>query len=174
MIHLTVDIDYDPGSIDDISRGKSARSEVIFVLPRPGLTVLTMTKPFYPGGAFRLPSGGVHCRETPEEAFRREVLEETGITLEPCEEIAVILHRLHAGEKLAEITSHLIVGPESSDPPHPLDADEGIAAFRGATADGLREMADCLRDLPGRWSGWGHFRATPHEIAADWLEANTL
>lgn len=174
MIHLTVDVDYDPHSIDAISRGKSARSEVIFLLPRPGLTVLTMTKPFYPGGVFRLPSGGIHRKETPEEAFRREVLEETGMALEPCEEIAVILHRLHADDKLAEITSHVIAGPESSTLPHPLDPDEGIAAFREVTADGLRNIADCLNTLPGRWSGWGHFRAPAHLIAADWLEAKTL
>ena len=62
------------------ARGETdTRSEVIMVLPRPNGRVLTLTKSFYPTGTYNLPSGGIQPGETPEQAFLREVAEETGL-----------------------------------------------------------------------------------------------
>lgn len=43
--------------------------------------IAVISKPWFPPGAFRAPSGGVHAGETLEEGALREGLEETGLSL---------------------------------------------------------------------------------------------
>jgi ADP-ribose pyrophosphatase YjhB (NUDIX family) len=43
--------------------------------------IVVISKPWFPPGAYRAPSGGVHAGETLEEGALREGLEETGLTL---------------------------------------------------------------------------------------------
>lgn len=76
------------------------RSEVVLVLPRPGGKVITTAKRFYPEGVFRIPSGGIHPGETPEQAFVREAMEETGLDVEPLARIAEMVLHCVAGGRL--------------------------------------------------------------------------
>ncbi len=168
-----VTVQIEPEFLHEIATARGdmdTRSEVVFVLPRPGGKVLTINKPFYPDGVFRIPSGGIHPGESPEEAFVREVLEETGLSIAPVKQIGEMLLHCVAGDDSVDITSHIILGPVTADPPHPTDPDEQIAAFGEADARELLEIAHRLTSLPGRWAGWGRFRAPAHELAARYLE----
>jgi len=145
------------------------RSEVVFVLPRPRGKVLTIRKSFYPRGVFRIPSGGIHPGESPEEAFAREVMEETGFALAPVRKLTEVLLRCVSDGESVDITSHVMLGPPTAEPPRAADPDEHIDAYGEADAQELLGIARRLGSLPGRWAGWGRFRAYAHEVAACYL-----
>lgn len=144
-------------------------SEVIMVLPRPGGKILTLTKSFYPDGIFNLPSGGIHPGESPEEAFLREVAEETGLSVNLQSEIAQIEHHCYFEDQSLDFTSHVMLGTESSQNPHPADDEESISGYFDADADGLLRFAANMRALTGRWVGFGRFRATALDFVAEYL-----
>lgn len=59
------------------------RAEICYVMHRgaPADGVLLHIKTFYPEGAYRLPTGGVHVGEAVLATLKREVYEETGLTV---------------------------------------------------------------------------------------------
>lgn len=145
------------------------RSEVVMVLQRPGRKVLVTTKSFYPPGTYRLPSGGILPGESPEDAFAREAWEESGLRVSIESKIAEIENHCVCSDESILITSHVFLGQVTTDPPHPTDPDENISGYREVDGPGLRELAAYLRSLPGRWHGFGEFRATAHDLTADYL-----
>lgn len=167
---ITVEIE--PQFLDELSTARGSldtRSEVIFVLPRRCGTVLTTRKPFYPEGVFRIPSGGIHPGETPEQAFLRETMEETSLNVEPVGRIAEVVNHCVAGDRHVDITSYIILGSSTEDQPHASDLSEEIELYGEANVAELRRLADLLGSLGGRWAGWGRFRATAHLIVAEYL-----
>ena len=152
---------------------EEAHAEVVMVLPRPKARVLVITKPFYPPRTFRLPTGGVQPGETPEAAFRRETLEETGLHVEIEAKIAEQVHRCVAGSDVREITSHIFLGSATSDAPHPIDEAERLSGYAEVGPQGLRALARNLENLTGPWQGWGAFRAPAHEVVAGYLECSS-
>lgn len=147
--------------------------EVVMVLPRPSGKVLTMSKSFYPEGIFRLPSGKIRPEETPEEAFIREVREETSLDVIPVAKLAEIVLHCVSGDEQADVTSHILLGTLTTDLPHPQDIGEQISDYREADAAELQAIAKRLRSLSGKWTGWGHFRAPAHEVVAKYLIEQT-
>lgn len=145
------------------------RSEVVMILPRNPGTILTLTKSFYPTGTFNLPSGGIHPGETPEQAFTREVAEETGLPVALQSRIGRIQHHCTFQGRSLDFTSHVMLATQSDEPPHPSDDDECISGYMDATADDLRRFADHMRSLTDRWLGFGRFRATALDFMADYL-----
>ncbi len=143
--------------------------EVVLVLPRPSGKVLTMSKSFYPEGVFRLPSGKIRPEETPEEAFVREVREETSLDVTPIAKLAEIVFHFVSGSEHAEVISHILLAPLTTDPPHPLDTSEQITAYEEVDVGELQAIAQRLRNLSGKWAGWGHFRAQAHDLVAKYL-----
>ena len=144
-------------------------SEVVMILPRPGGRVLTMTKSFYPEGVYNLPSGGIHPGETPEQAFAREVAEETGLDVKLQGRIARIERRCVFGDQSLYHTSHVMLGDETSETPHPNDQGESISGYVDAGPDDLRLFAERMRALQDRWLGFGRFRAAAIDLVADYL-----
>jgi 8-oxo-dGTP pyrophosphatase MutT (NUDIX family) len=175
MILKSVSIEIDKDYFEYMRTGKGnldTRSEVVMVLPRPGGKVLTLTKSFYPSGTYNLPSGGIHPGETPEEAFAREVAEETGLHVALQSQIGRLDHILgFAGRPGRRIlfTSHVMLGAESVDTPHPRDEGENISGYIDAGIEDLRRFAEQMRSFTGRWLGFGRFRATALELVADYL-----
>ena len=51
------------------------------VIRRPNGRILLSIKTFYPRGAYRLPTGGIHPGEGVHDALVREAHEETGLDL---------------------------------------------------------------------------------------------
>lgn len=172
MIVKTADVELDAHYFNMLltSRGDlDTRSEVIMLLPRPSRKVLLLTKSFYPTGTFNLPSGGIHPGESPEEAFVREVAEETGLPVSPTSQIARIDHHCRFQGDSLDFTSHIILGTESSATPHPSDADECISAYMDAGIEDLLRFREHMLSLTGRWQGFGRFRATALEFVAGYL-----
>ncbi len=167
-----VQIEVEPGYLHELATGRGdedTRTEVVLVLSRPGRKVLLITKPFYPPGTFRMPSGGAKPGESPEDAFRREVREETGLDSEPVQTIETMILRCVCGPEVVDITSHVILGSETSASPHANDPHEEISDYRDIEVSRLRDLAGQLSCLPGRWRGWGRFRAPAHLAAADYF-----
>src|SRR3954464_1184387 len=64
---------------DDPIRRRDRYGEVCMVVRRPSGRVLLSIKTFYPRGAYRLPTGGIHEGEPVYDALLRETHEETGL-----------------------------------------------------------------------------------------------
>lgn len=170
MKHECVTIQVEPEFLREIV---DVIGEVVLVLPRPNGKVLTMSKSFYPEGVFRLPSGRIHPGETPEEAFIREAKEETGLDIIPVTKLAEVVLHCVSDDEQTDVTSNILLGPLTTDTPHPLDTSEQISAYGEADAAELQAIAQRLRNLPGKWTGWGRFRAPAHEVVAKYLAEQT-
>ncbi|MBK9943287.1 MAG: NUDIX hydrolase [Kouleothrix sp.] len=145
--------------------------EVCMVVRRPDGTLITAIKTFYPPGAFRLLTGGVHHGEPIADALAREVAEETGLEVIVRRFLAVIEYTapVIAPRRFAtfaflldEIGGRLAVH----------DPAERIGAFHCLAADALPALADTLASIPdrhddeihGSWHDWGSFRAIAHRV----------
>lgn len=146
------------------ANSKKIPHNVVMVLPRPNGRVLVMTKDFYHKGTYRLPSGGMHKGETPEEAFYREAAEETGLPVTIAAKLAEIETQVVHAQRSTHFTMHVFLANETSEAPQVEDLEEEISEFKEVTIDELPQIAEQLRSLPGRWRGWGEFWATPHDV----------
>jgi 8-oxo-dGTP pyrophosphatase MutT (NUDIX family) len=137
-------------------------SEVVLVVPCPNDSVIVHTKEFYPSGIWRLPTGGIRRRETIEKALRREVVEETGQSLEPIRFLFHLRFRWDGFDKQFHSFGFLLSEPKGKI--ESLDRREQISAFKEADRASLKGIAKRLEALRGNWTGWGRFRAAPHRI----------
>ena len=135
---------------------------------RPGGKLLVASKSFYPPGTLRLLSGGMEPGESPREALRRELREETGFSPDGAEMLGTIRYEVRAPESELTFVSHVFLIPERLGPSHPEDGNEPLTDFRDAGLEELREIAAHLRSLPDEWADWGRFRAE----SVDYLLAN--
>ena len=60
----------------------NGRAHDLTLFIRESMKFLFIAKPFYPGGLFRAPSGGVNLYEDFIDGAKREALEETGVVIE--------------------------------------------------------------------------------------------
>ena len=162
---------------DPISK-RDRVGEVCMVIRRPNGKLLLSIKTFYPRGAYRLPTGGIHHGERVHDALLREAYEETGLDL--------VVRRF-----LASIAYAPIARPEDAPVFHTfaflldevggtltvLDQLEQLEDWREVAVDGLPGVAaflDDLRtpgtqDIGGDWRAWGKFRAVVHRVVHDAL-----
>lgn len=145
--------------------------EVCMVVRRPSGRVLLSIKTFYPRGAYRLPTGGIHHGEGVYDALVRETHEETGL-------------RTAVRHFLARITYAPLSSPGAPPVFHTfaflldelggtlsaLDRSERIEEWREIEIEDLPRVADALdrlttqgtEDIGGDWRAWGKFRAVVH------------
>ncbi len=145
------------------------RGEVVLAIRRPDEQVLLHTKSFYPQGAYRLPSGGVHPGEAVLAGAMREAKEETGLDVTVERFVGVVEYEFRHGQRRLPFVSYVFVMQASADAPVPQDPDEEISGFRYVSPAEIRQVAAQLRALPPDWSDWGTFRAMPHDMVADAL-----
>lgn len=142
---------------------KERAGEVLMVLPRPeGL--LLHSKEFYPDQLLRLPTGGLKRRETALAGAKREVLEETGLALEPIRFLFHIVHLHGPADARARFHSLGFLFPATSDPVFPIDPDERITVLQGFPWTALDDVIRKLEGLKQGWGFWGRFRAVSHRL----------
>lgn len=155
----------------EIMKAKRSASlgEVVMVIHRPGGKVLLMTKPFYPPGIYRLPSGQIMPGESPEEAFVRELEEETGISDTRFRRLDELRFAFRCVDSHLDYPSHLFTTEETARKPEPKDAEETITGFIEIPVCDLKNIAESLANLSEPWHDWGQFRSLPHRIAYEHL-----
>jgi 8-oxo-dGTP pyrophosphatase MutT (NUDIX family) len=153
-------------------------AEVCMVVRRRNGKLLLSIKTFYPRGAYRLPTGGIHRGERILDALRRETEEETGLETETKRFLAWISYRAveaPVGPPLFHTFAFLLdeVGGQF----HTSDVDEQIEDWIEIESSTLNEVAEGLdripsarsRNIGGDWADWGHFRAIVHRVVYEEL-----
>lgn len=148
---------------------KPRRGEVVMVIPNEVGHIWLHTKAFYPAGVYRLMTGGLDPGETPHQALRREVLEETGFSVEINRCLAVITYTFSGAGQTLPFASYVFLTTPTGGFPRPTDPHETITDFQAVPAEGLLDAARQLRSLRGRFGDWGLFRAIGHEVAGQCL-----
>ena len=153
--------------------GKSDRyGEVCMVVRRPNGTLITAKKTFYPAGAYRLLTGGIHHGEAIFDALVRETAEETGLETEVRRFLAVVSYSLPATDQTAPavFTTFAFLLDEVGGVLECADPSERVEDFREihvtdlpALAEDLASLGrDASAEIGGRWRDWGRFRAVIH------------
>jgi 8-oxo-dGTP pyrophosphatase MutT (NUDIX family) len=160
--------------------GKTDRyGEVCMVVRRPNGKLLTAIKTFYPAGAYRLLTGGIHHGEQVHDALLRETAEETGLEVLVTRFLAVVDYRQPGDDPTAPapFTSFAFLLDESGGTLHCADPGERVEAFREIEVDELPTIANYLAaltdeqsdEINGRWRDWGRFRAVIHRAVHEAL-----
>lgn len=163
-------------SFDDPIRKPDRFGEVCMVIRRPSGTLLLSIKTFYPRGAYRLPTGGIHHGEGIHDALVREAHEETGLDLEVERFLARIAYR---GMREPAVLFHTFAFllRERGGTLGALDESEQIEDWREIQPVSLPDVARTLeqlesagtRDIGGDWRAWGRFRAVVHRVVHEAL-----
>jgi NAD+ diphosphatase len=163
-------------SFDDPIRKPDRVGEVCMVVQRPSGTLLVSIKTFYPRGAYRLPTGGIHPGEKIADALVREAREETGLDLEIMRFLAHISYVAPDDARPLFHTFAFLL-EEHGGTLGALDESEQIEEWREIGPDELPAVADFLDDLRedgarsigGSWRAWGKFRAVVHRVVHEAL-----
>jgi 8-oxo-dGTP pyrophosphatase MutT (NUDIX family) len=167
-----------PDDFDDPIRKPDRYGEVCMVVRRPNGTLLLSIKTFYPRGAYRLPTGGIHRGEPILDALVRETYEETGLQTEVQRFLARITYHsvdAPAGTPLFHTFAFLL--DETGGTLGAIDTTEQIEDWREIEVAELPRVASFLNDLRtagtldigGDWRAWGKFRAVVHRAVAEAL-----
>ena len=163
---------------DDPIRKEDRIGEVCMVIRRPNGKLLLSIKTFYPRGAYRLPTGGIHHGESVYDALVREAYEETGLDLEVRRFLAHIAYPSKtAATPLFHTFAFLL--EEQGGVLETIDQSEQIEDWREGTVAELPRVAGFLEDLQaqgtadigGDWRAWGRFRAVAHRVVHQALTA---
>jgi len=166
---------------DDPIRRKDRFGEVLMAIRRPNGKLLVAIKTFYPRGAYRLPTGGIHHGEPIHDALLRETKEETGLDTTVRRFLATIAYRGRTTPTDAPLFhTFAFLLDELGGALGALDTDEQIEDWRELAPEELRAQAAVLEGLTtegkksigGSWADWGRFRAIAHRVVADALEPN--
>jgi 8-oxo-dGTP pyrophosphatase MutT (NUDIX family) len=152
--------------------------EVCMVVRRPSGKILLSIKTFYPRGAHRLPTGGIHHGEGVYDALFRETHEETGLTTTVRRFLTRIAYApLSSPGAPPVFHTFAFLLDELGGTLDALDKTERIEEWREIAIDDLPRVADALdhlttqgtEDIGGDWRAWGKFRAVVHRAVYDAL-----
>jgi 8-oxo-dGTP pyrophosphatase MutT (NUDIX family) len=173
----TVDALIDDTFSDPIFK-RDRYGEVCMVIRRPNAKLLVAIKTFYPRGAYRLPTGGIHHGEGILDALVREAEEETGLDTTVERFLARIAYRGTSGPQ-AEPMFHTFAFllSERGGRLETRDPSERLEDWREIETADLPRVADFLDDLRtpgtedigGDWAAWGRFRAVVHRAVHEAL-----
>lgn len=163
---------------DDPIRRRDRYGEVLMGVRRPNGKLLVAIKTFYPRGAYRLPTGGIHHGERILEAVIRETHEETGLETEVRRFLATISYRGRSTPEAPPLFhTFAFLLDELGGTLGALDKSERIEGWREMSPAELRDQAVVLEHIAtegtagigGSWADWGRFRAVAHRAVADAL-----
>jgi ADP-ribose pyrophosphatase YjhB (NUDIX family) len=152
--------------------------EVCMVIRRRNGKIPLSIKTFYPRGAYRLPTGGIHRDERILDALLRETDEETGLEIEVRRFLAWIRYRdasFPNGPPIFHTFAFLM--EEVGGTFKTRDKEEQIEDWVEVDTSALSGVGDRLetipsarsRDIGGDWADWGHFRAVVHQAVSEEL-----
>lgn len=156
------------------------RAEICYIMHRgdPADGVLLHIKTFYPQGAYRLPTGGIHVGEAVLATLQREIYEETGLTVGEGRDqvyverlLGVLAYDLqhHTLGAAPFATYHFLVRMPANAALTPQDPEESIGGWQWRPACELSAVADLLDAVhlhSDEWGDWGRFRALSHRFVA--------
>ena len=162
---------------DDPIRRRDRYGEVCMVVRRPNGKLLLSIKTFYPRGAYRLPTGGIHEGELVYEALLRETHEETGLDITVERFLARISYRAKAPGSPPLFHTFAFLLRETGGTLGALDLSEQLEDWHEVEVAELPRVADTLDDLGttsahdigGDWRAWGKFRAVVHRAVHEAL-----
>ena len=169
---LRVDAPIHDGFFDPIHNPDRV-GEVCMVVRRPNGKILLSIKTFYPRGAYRLPTGGIHHGERILDALRRETAEETGLETQLRRFLAVIHYRSRLSPNGAPIFhTFAFLLDETGGKLEARDEAERIEEYVEVDPAQLGEVASRLEqvttapsvEIGGDWADWGRFRAVVHRV----------
>lgn len=172
-----IDARIDDG-FDDPIRRRDRYGEVLMVVRRPNGKLLVAIKTFYPRGAYRLPTGGIHHGERILDALIRETHEETGLDTVVRRFLATISYRGRSTPEAPPLFhTFAFLLDELGGTLGALDTSERIEGWREMSPAELRDQAAVLERIAtegtagigGSWADWGRFRAVAHRAVADAL-----
>jgi NAD+ diphosphatase len=152
--------------------------EVCMVVRRPSGRVLLSIKTFYPRGAYRLPTGGIHHGEGVYDALIRETHEETGLVTAPRRFLAHITYEpLSTPGAPPVFHTFAFLLDELGGTLGAIDATERIEEWKETHVNELPQVAARLEaiatqgteDIGGDWRAWGKFRAVVHRAVHESL-----
>lgn len=172
-----VDATIADGFSDPIRR-RDRVGEVLMAVRRPNGRFLVAIKTFYPRGAYRLPTGGIHHGESVLDALLRETKEETGLDTTVRRFLATIAYRGASSPSSPLFHTFAFLLDEIGGTLGALDTGEQIEDWREMTTAELRAQAGFLdqlrnagtKSIGGSWTDWGRFRAVAHRAVADALD----
>lgn len=161
------------------------RAEICYIMHRGNVAdgVLLHIKTFYPNGAYRLPTGGIHQGERVMETLAREIEEETGmvvgigadqVQVQRC--LGVVSYEMEhrsAGQTFPFATYHFLVQMPPDGVITTIDPEEHIGGWEWRRPDELLAVADTLEQVGRRdavWGDWGRFRALSHRFVGERLK----
>ena len=161
---------------NDPIRREDRFGEVCMVIRRPNAKLLLSIKTFYPRGAYRLPTGGIHPGERILDALVREAHEETGLELRVDRFLAHVSYPSRTSATPIFHTFAFLL-TELGGTLGALDETEELEDWREAAVSELPQVADFLdhlrdsgtRSIGGDWSAWGRFRAVVHRVVHEAL-----
>jgi ADP-ribose pyrophosphatase YjhB (NUDIX family) len=153
--------------------------EVCMVIRRRNGKIPLSIKTFYPRGAYRLPTGGIHHGEPILDALRRETDEETALEVDVRRFLAWISYR-DASRPQSPPLFHTFAFllDEIGGTFKTRDEEEQIEDWIEVDPSALAGIADHLdripstpsKDIGGDWADWGHFRAVVHRAVCEELK----
>jgi 8-oxo-dGTP pyrophosphatase MutT (NUDIX family) len=170
--------DLEANSLFDPLNKTDRYGEVCMVVRRKNGRLLTMTKTFYPKGAYRLPTGGINYGESIHDALLRETNEETGLQVNIDRFLAAIAYRVPATNTQPLFYTFAFLLDEVNGTLGAIDETERIEAFREIEPAELPTLAMFLEavkneysdEIDGIWNDWGHFRAVIHRAVWEALD----
>ncbi len=147
---------------------KERDGEVVGAIFRSNDKLIAITKPFYPKGTYRFPSGGIEGSESIEKALYREIQEETNLTVKIVQYVAIVEYTVETS--LRHFTSHVFLVKETGGELSCVDQDEQISEYKEIDLEGIEEIVTHLENLGGEFSEYGIFRAVPHKAILNALK----
>lgn len=160
------------------------RAEICYIMHRGNVDdgVLLHVKTFYPTGAYRLPTGGIHQGEQVMETLAREIEEETGmlvgsgvdhVQVQRC--LGMVSYEMEhrgTGQTYPFATYHFLVQMPQGGVLAPRDATEQIGGWQWRKPQELLAVAEYLERVGSShpaWADWGRYRALSHRFVASQL-----
>jgi len=157
------------------------KKEILAIIMFPDKKVLISTKEFYEKGLYRLTTGGMEPGETPEDALKREVYEETGIIEFESEKVAVVKYACKTGFGDFSFETYIFLVNVEDQEIKTMDPDEKITDFKRVDIEELIEFSNRLSKVkntnysidgkPVNVSDWGRFRKIATDISVEYLRS---